>query len=126
MVCELIDRHFHIVNGGSSVVGTYRSASIKGIVKGVIMSVLMWIAGAAALGAGAIGWMRAEARGYRVREEEVVSERVPHSFDGFRILFITDIHRRQLSEKSYYPIYHRWIAYCLVEILRKEACPFSV
>lgn len=64
------------------------------------MSVLMWIAGAAALGAGAIGWMRAEARGYRVREEEVVSERIPHSFDGFRILFITDIHRRQLSEEK--------------------------
>ena len=53
-----------------------------------------------ALGAGAIGWMRAEARGYRVREEEVVSDRIPHSFDGFRILFITDIHRRQLSEEK--------------------------
>ncbi|MHA2853721.1 metallophosphoesterase [Paenibacillus lautus] len=64
------------------------------------MSVLMWIAGAAALGAGAIGWMRVEARGYRLREEEVVSERIPRSFDGFRMLFITDIHRRQLSEEK--------------------------
>lgn len=82
------------------MVGTYRRASIKRIIKGVIMSVLMWLAGAAAVGAGAIGWMRAEAGGYRVREEEVMSDRIPQSFDGYRILFITDIHRRELSAQK--------------------------
>lgn len=82
------------------MVGTDRRASIKRIIKGVIMSVLMWLAGAAAVGAGTIGWMRSEAGGYCVREEEVVSDRIPQSFDGYRILFITDIHRRVLSEQK--------------------------
>ena len=50
------------------------------------MSVLMWLACAAAVGAGAIGWMSAEAHGYRMREQEVISDRLPQSFDGYRIL----------------------------------------
>lgn len=62
------------------------------------MSVLMWLACAAAVGAGVIGWMSVEAYGYRMREQEVISDRLPLSFDGYRILFITDIHRRKLSE----------------------------
>jgi len=64
------------------------------------MSIWLWLSGAAAAGVGVLGWMRAEAEGYRVREEEVASERIPASFDGFRILFLTDIHRRELSERK--------------------------
>ncbi|GAB6929935.1 metallophosphoesterase family protein [Paenibacillus sp. JCM 10914] len=65
------------------------------------MSVWLWGAGLfVSCVLAAMGWMRAEASGYRPREEEVVSERVPLSFDGYRILFISDIHRRKLSEES--------------------------
>ena len=89
------------------------------------MSVLMWIAGAAALGAGAIGWMRAEARAIgcvRKKSYPIVSLT---RLTGFGYcsspIYIAD----NCQKRSYYPIFHRWIAYCLAEISRKEECPYS-
>lgn len=64
------------------------------------MNVLMWLACTAAVGAGLIGWMSSEAQGYRIRNQELVFDRLPPSFDEFRILFITDIHRRALSARK--------------------------
>jgi len=59
----------------------------------------MWIgvaAAAAAAAAGAALWMAAEARRVRIVKEEVELDRLPHSFDGLRIFFVTDLHRREL------------------------------
>ena len=44
--------------------------------------------------------MLREGTGYRIRTETVEEERIPEDFDGFRMLFITDIHRRRLSERA--------------------------
>lgn len=57
-------------------------------------------AGAAIVMLGILGRMVFEAAGYRVRQEIVESGRIPASFDGCKILFITDIHRRKLSERK--------------------------
>ncbi|MGG1876908.1 MULTISPECIES: metallophosphoesterase [Paenibacillus] len=59
-----------------------------------------WIAGSAAAAAGLLGWMSKEAYGYRLRREEVCSPRIPDAFNGYKILYMTDIHRRQLSERK--------------------------
>lgn len=48
---------------------------------------------------GTFGWMKFEAYGYRVLEDTVESDKIPTSFQDYRILFMTDIHRRKLSEK---------------------------
>ncbi|WP_422660773.1 metallophosphoesterase [Paenibacillus sp. EC2-1] len=45
-------------------------------------------------------WMRKEATGYRVRNEIVESQSIPECFDGYKILFITDIHRRKLTDEK--------------------------
>ncbi|MFC7681989.1 metallophosphoesterase [Paenibacillus sp. GCM10028914] len=45
----------------------------------------------------ALTWMRIEATGYRVRYDDVESALVPNAFQRYRILFITDIHRREIS-----------------------------
>lgn len=58
-----------------------------------------WITGPAIAAAALLGWMSMEAAGCRLRTEEVCSHRIPDSFHGYTILFITDIHRRKLSER---------------------------
>ena len=45
------------------------------------------------------GYMLWEARGLTITEEEVVLERLPSSFDGVRLFFITDFHRRMLTQQ---------------------------
>ncbi|PZD93497.1 metallophosphoesterase [Paenibacillus sambharensis] len=57
---------------------------------------------AALLSAGSIAfavWMLAEAFRTAVNTEEVRLHRLPASFDGTRIFFISDIHRRRLPQK---------------------------
>lgn len=48
------------------------------------------------IGVVAISLMVFEAFGSDIIAEEIVLDTLPESFDGFRILFITDIHRRRL------------------------------
>ncbi|MDQ0193019.1 metallophosphoesterase [Paenibacillus wynnii] len=45
---------------------------------------------------GMLGYMFAQAFGKSIIAEEIVLDSLPLPFDGFRILFITDIHRRRL------------------------------
>ncbi|MGZ9586879.1 metallophosphoesterase [Paenibacillus marinisediminis] len=42
--------------------------------------------------------MYREANSFTVTEEEVVLERLPQAFDGMRLFFISDFHRRSLTE----------------------------
>ena len=54
-----------------------------------------WFAAAAAAACATLGTvMVREAFRVRLRREEVVLPRLPAAFDGFRILFVSDIHRR--------------------------------
>lgn len=53
------------------------------------------LAAAALLG----GYMAREAFAERLRPEEVVLPRLPSSFDGCRIFFISDIHRRKIGRR---------------------------
>ncbi|MFW5433226.1 metallophosphoesterase [Paenibacillus apiarius] len=61
------------------------------------------IAAAVVIGVVAIGvlfgYMLWEARGLTITEEVVVLERLPSSFDGVRLFFITDFHRRIVTEQ---------------------------
>jgi predicted MPP superfamily phosphohydrolase len=58
---------------------------------------MVWLAAAgAAACAGLAGWMAREAFRVRLRREEVALPRLPGPFDGFRVLFISDIHRRSV------------------------------
>lgn len=43
-------------------------------------------------------YMLWEARGFTITEEEVVLKRLPSTFDGVRLFFISDFHRRRLTE----------------------------
>lgn len=62
---------------------------------------IVWVSlGLAILALCTLIWMRIEATGYRVRNEIVESEAIPATFNGYRILFITDIHRRKLSHEK--------------------------
>ncbi|WP_245640170.1 metallophosphoesterase [Paenibacillus dakarensis] len=45
-------------------------------------------------------WMKIEAFGYRVRNEVIETQDIPDAFHLYKILFITDIHRRKLSERK--------------------------
>ncbi|KGE17849.1 metallophosphoesterase [Paenibacillus wynnii] len=54
------------------------------------------LAGLIVLFTGILGYMIAQAFGKSIIAEEIVLDSLPLSFDGFRILFITDIHRRRL------------------------------
>jgi len=54
---------------------------------------------AAGLTAGMAAFMHAEARRITVREEEIELDRLPASFRGTRIFFISDIHRRTLDDR---------------------------
>lgn len=57
--------------------------------------VIVWIAAAAAAACAGLGAaMVREAYRVRLRREEVALPRLPAAFDGFRILFISDVHRR--------------------------------
>ncbi|MCL6602414.1 MAG: metallophosphoesterase [Paenibacillus sp.] len=47
-----------------------------------------------------LGLMVAKAFGREIITEEIVLNSLPQPFDGFRILFITDIHRRRLPSKQ--------------------------
>ena len=61
---------------------------------------MWWIIGAAAAAAvGMAVWMVVEAYRCRVIREEVQLKRLPASFDGLRLLFISDIHRRSIPER---------------------------
>ncbi len=61
---------------------------------------MWWIIGAAAAAAvGMAAWMVVEAYRCRVIREEVHLTRLPLSFDGLRLLFISDIHRRTIPER---------------------------
>lgn len=42
--------------------------------------------------------MRREAASFTVTEEEVILERLPQTFDGTRLFFISDLHRRTLTD----------------------------
>lgn len=44
----------------------------------------------------------------RLNHQDIVLERLPAAFDGFRILLITDIHRRRLPEEMLTPLRGRW------------------
>jgi uncharacterized protein len=54
---------------------------------------------AAGLSAGLAAWMNFEARRVTVRETDVELNRLPASFEGTRIFFISDIHRRLLDRR---------------------------
>lgn len=56
--------------------------------------IVLCAAAAAAACAGLVAFMAREAFRVKLRREEVVLPRLPEPFDGFRILFISDIHRR--------------------------------
>jgi len=59
--------------------------------------VIVWCAAAAAAACAALGvFMAREAFRVRLRREEVVLPRLPEAFDGFRVFFISDIHRRSV------------------------------
>lgn len=59
--------------------------------------IMAWTAAAACtLALALLAYMVYEASRNRLREEEIGCERLPASFDGFRIFFISDIHRRKL------------------------------
>lgn len=61
---------------------------------------ILWVSIAAvAIMICIIGWMRFEATGYRVRTDVVETDLISDAFHGYNILFISDIHRRKLSEK---------------------------
>ncbi|UNK20491.1 metallophosphoesterase [Paenibacillus sp. N3/727] len=61
---------------------------------------IVWLSIAAgAIALGTFGWMSIEAYGYRVWKETVGSDMLPASFQNYRILFMSDIHRRKLSAK---------------------------
>lgn len=62
-----------------------------------MMTALGLLAALGALGAGA--WMHAEARRVTVEREELALERLPRSFDGLRLFFISDIHRRVVPSR---------------------------
>lgn len=47
----------------------------------------------------AAGWMVKEARSNRIDLEEIELEALPAVFDGLRLFFISDIHRRAVSDK---------------------------
>ncbi|CAM4486645.1 metallophosphoesterase [Paenibacillus typhae] len=70
--------------------------------------VAAWIIGAAAallLGLGIIGTIMVfSAFGRNIIAEEIFLAGLPPEFDGFRILFITDIHRRRLPEDLLAPL----------------------
>ncbi|WP_270171625.1 metallophosphoesterase [Paenibacillus sp. SYP-B4298] len=46
----------------------------------------------------AVGWMAREARSNRIVQEEVTLDNLPAAFDGLRVFFISDIHRREVPE----------------------------
>lgn len=54
-----------------------------------------------------VSWMAAEAFRVRVDREEVLLKRLPATFDGTRLFFISDIHRRSISDE-------------LIEAVKKE------
>ncbi len=54
---------------------------------------------AAGIGAAMTAWMHAEARRTAVREMDVELDRLPASFEGTRIFFISDIHRRLVERQ---------------------------
>ncbi|KUP20388.1 metallophosphoesterase [Paenibacillus sp. DMB5] len=70
--------------------------------------VAAWIIGAAAallLGLGIIGAIMVfSAFGRNIIAEEIFLAGLPPEFDGYRILFITDIHRRRLPEALLAPL----------------------
>ncbi|WP_028561328.1 metallophosphoesterase [Paenibacillus pinihumi] len=59
---------------------------------------MVWI-GLLVLSAAGIVWMLLEAFRVRVKKEEVVFEKLPAAFDGLRLFFISDIHRRAIPER---------------------------
>ncbi|MFC7370483.1 metallophosphoesterase [Fictibacillus iocasae] len=52
---------------------------------------------AAAASAVLIGWMIYEAHSSRVIEKTIVLDTLPQTFDGKKIFFVSDIHRRKIS-----------------------------
>jgi uncharacterized protein len=54
---------------------------------------------AAGIGAALTAWMHAESRRAAVREMDVELDRLPASFEGTRIFFISDIHRRLVERR---------------------------
>lgn len=56
------------------------------------------IAGLLAAAGVLVVYMLWEARGFTITEEEVVLKRLPSTFDGVRLFFISDFHRRQLTD----------------------------
>lgn len=64
----------------------------------ILLSVCAGVAGTAGI------VMVAAAFKKRIIAEEIVLDRLPAAFDGFRILFITDIHRRRLPAAMLAPL----------------------
>ncbi|NQX44841.1 metallophosphoesterase family protein [Paenibacillus tritici] len=57
--------------------------------------------------------------------EDIVLERLPAAFDGFRILFITDIHRRRLPEDMLNPLRGKVDAVLLGGDLTEKGSPIE-
>lgn len=57
----------------------------------------------------------------RIIAEEIFLSTLPAGFDGFRILFITDIHRRRLPRALLAPWQERWMPYFWAVISQRRA-----
>lgn len=70
-----------------------------------LTAVLLILLGVCLVGAGGMGLlMVAAAFKKRLNHQDIVLERLPAVFDGYRILLITDIHRRRLPEAMLSPM----------------------
>lgn len=68
---------------------------MKGV-QPIVLGYLLGLSAAAAI--GMMSYMVWEANQYRVDEQSIELQRLPVSFDGTRILFISDIHRRTITD----------------------------
>ncbi|GAB6990337.1 metallophosphoesterase [Paenibacillus pini] len=60
----------------------------------------MWMVIILIAGCMLLCWMSYEARMHQVNKREIKLENLPSAFDGSRIFFISDIHRRELSAEK--------------------------
>ncbi|WP_238650073.1 metallophosphoesterase [Paenibacillus piscarius] len=90
---------------------------------------MMWllIFLAAGFGAGAVmaGAMVAAAFRSRLVTQDILLERLPTAFDGYRILFITDTHRRRLPEELLLPLQGKVDAVFLGGDLTEKGSPID-
>jgi len=58
-----------------------------------------WLLALVIAAAGLLVYMRMEAYRYQLDQHEITLERLPEAFDGTRLLFISDIHRRVIPDE---------------------------